>query len=239
DDHVDRVQVRGPSAGSLDGLVGDKIWAAWGPKLSTRERGRRALLAQQELARAKVTAREHEAQRQVAVARQHEEERVERLRQAHDLAVKKQASYLAERAHQKQLVQDRIARDASEQQASEEAHRRQEMRRLAQAQAAEAPAQPIAYARAQPMSRENTNQDQAWNARSEPAPNAQVSSSTQRWLQSQGMSAPPAVQTVAPEQPIPAQAYVPAAPPPVPSAPVDSSGISPATQRWLAQQRMH
>jgi hypothetical protein len=230
DQRLVRIEVRAPTSNQLDQIVGEKTWAAVGPKLSERERARRALLAQAELARQKIAAREAEVERQVGLARQHAQERVERLQREQELAVKKQAAFVAELNRQKQLVQDRLARDVAEQQQLAEARRQAEMQRLAAAQpplvqqpaapAYAAPAQ-SAWAPAQsqwaPAAATNSYHGvpagQGWSTQAAPATSAGgVSPSTQQWLQSQS---------------------------PAPAQQPGFAGVSPATQRWLAQQQMH
>jgi hypothetical protein len=237
DERVVRVEVHAAATLLLEQLVGERMWAAMGPKLSERERGRRAQLAQAELARNKIAAREAELVRQVALAHQRDAEHAQRLKAEQSLAAKKRAAYLAELSRQKQLVEDRLASEVAEQQKVAEAHRQAEMRRLAQVAAAHQlmvrPA-PVAYAAPAPTTQwaptpANGSYHgvppaaQAWNAQPAPAAPGQVSSSTQRWLESQ-------------QQPGLPPAAV-AAPPPQPGFAANSSGVSPATQRWLEQQQ--
>jgi type II secretory pathway pseudopilin PulG len=221
----------------LDQIVGEKTWAAVGPKLSERERGRRALLAQAELARQKIAARDAEVERQIGLARQHAEERVQRLRREQELAVKKQTAYFAELNRQKQLVQDRAARDVAEQQQAAEARRQAEMRRLAAAQPplvqqaptyaapaqgawAAAPAQGAWAPAAANSAYHGVPAGQGWST--QPSAAGGVSSSTQQWLQSQSVAPAPSAVAVPAQQP----------------GFATNAGVSPATQRWLAQQQM-
>jgi hypothetical protein len=238
DARVVQVEVHAAATLLLEQLVGERMWAAMGPKLSERERGRRAQLAQAELARNKIAAREAELTRQVGLAHQRDAEHVQRLKAEQSLATKKRAAFLAELSHQKQLVEDRLASEVAEQQKVAEAHRQAEMRRLAQVAAAHQimvrqPA-PVAYAApAQSTQWGSTPPSgsyhgappagQTWNAQPAPAAPGQVSSSTQRWLESQQQAGLPSAV---------------AAPPPQPGFAANApSGVSPATQHWLEQQQ--
>jgi hypothetical protein len=226
----------------LDVLAGEKMWAAMGPSLSERERRRRTLLSQGELARTKIADRHHEQDRQRTVALEHEAQRLERLKAEHDLARKKQAAVASELARQEQLVKDRIAQDTKEQEDAAERRRRAEMRRLAQVpiqrgpspSAYEQPAQPSAWGgHGAYAAGYGTGAAPADAAMGQPSA-AGVSSSTQRWLASQ-QAAP-----VAPAAPAaPGPSYGSAAPVADPGLAAVGGGVSPATARWLAQQQLH
>jgi hypothetical protein len=236
------LDVRAASAKLLDALAGERMWAMMGPRLSARERGRRALLAAGELARTKIADRDREMERQRALARQRAEQRVARLNAEHELALKKQAALVAELTRQGQLVRDRLALETKEREQADEQRRQAEMQRLAQAAAVQQPpaTNQIAYAgrpaqgsyaaptpyvsnytAAPPQAAPWTSAPPAYGAA------GGVSSSTQRWLQSQQGYAAPAA-TVQPPVAVPAE---------VPG--YATTGVSPATQRWLAQQQQN
>jgi hypothetical protein len=225
DQRVARIAVQAATSNQLDQIVGEKTWAVVGPKLSERERGRRALLAQADVARQKIAARAAEVERQISLARQHAEERVQRLKHEEELAMKKQLAFFAELSRQKQLVQDRLARDVAEQQQAAEARRQAEMQRLAAAQPPLVQQPPaMAYAAPAPAASYNAYHGvpagQGWNT---PAGPGGVSSSTQQWLQNQPVGASASSGVAVPAQQ-PGFAT--------------NAGVSPATQRWLAQQQM-
>jgi hypothetical protein len=297
--HMAEVDVHATTESLLDVLAGEKMWAAMGPRLSEREGRRRALLAQSELARTKLIDREHEVERQRMAARQRAEQRVERLKAEGELARKKQAAIIGELARQEQLVKDRLAQEAQEREQADERRRRAEMRRLALATPVRAPS--MGYAQAQPQPRPTqwgspASSAGGYSARSSgpsaggyntpPAASAVaqpagpgVSSSTQRWLQSQqGSAAPSTASGAAPAQapgygaavptqapgygaavpaqtpgygaaapaqapgygaaaPAQAPGYGSAVPAQTPGYAAAAGGVSPATQRWLAQQQ--
>ncbi|HKP56829.1 MAG TPA: hypothetical protein VJV78_08915 [Polyangiales bacterium] len=237
------------------GLAGPKVWAAMGPWLSPRERAKRAIEAQEELALKKAKAREQELVRLRQVMEKRALDRVAQLKAAQVLAREKRKAFEAAMEHQATLVTERLA--------AAEKQRKDEERRQAQAEEAEfmaslnesgpppaeepaaAPRTASAWggsaaasasvwntpasatASAAPASSHVSSRQQA----AAPAESAAVSSgglspATQRWLMAQG-GAPAA----APPR------YAP--PAPAPAVPSNQEGLSPATRRWLEQQQLH
>jgi hypothetical protein len=239
--------VQGHKANVAEGLAGAKIWEAMGPILSSRERGKRAIEAQQELAQKKVQAREQELVRlrQAVVARAAAREKQLKATQA--LAREKRSAFIAELDRQASIVTERTA--------VAERERKEAERRQSEAEEAEFVASlqesggPPAEAEPLPAAA-SSSRTSVWGAAPEPTQNAwtasakgmsaspmaaptpavgnsSLSPSTQRWLMSQG--GPSA-------QPAPAVRAVPAAAAaPIPSA-ANQDGLSPATRAWLAQQ---
>ena len=256
--------VRGTTPSVMDGLAGERMWAAMGPTLSAKENRRRTLLDQAELARTKITDREREMIRQTEVAVQRAAEHEKRLKAQHQLALSKRAAQQAELARQEKLVSDRKQSEEREQLRLAEQRRRSELAEQRRQQAmldrqysrpsntgwgggmsnpyqgsasrsgdagARAPAyqpnRPRAYQPNPPIASPNSG-----------ANNSGLTASTQRWLQEQqgpngaGPQEPPSASAAAPAQ---ASSNAEQASPQIPEyAPPQ---ISPATQRWLAQQQ--
>jgi hypothetical protein len=206
------VDVEAKAGKLLDAMVGERMWAAMGTKLSRREGQRLQQLAQAELARAKLASREAELERQRALVQQREQQREQLLAAQEQLAVAKQAARAREieRLGEAARASKQALAAATSQPPAAPERRPAQPTVLAQARASSwNSGAPLAGSSAPPHA-------SAWNA---PAPGYapnRVSPSTQRWLQTQP----------APEQANPVPGYA------------ASSGISPATQRWLAQQQM-
>lgn len=238
----------GHKASVAAGLAGPKVWAAMGPWLSARERGKRALEAQGELALKKVKARDQELVRLRQVVEKRAADRVAQLKAAQALAREKRSAFEAELDRQRTLVSERLA--------AAEKQRKQDERKKAEAEEAEfmaslhessgppppAPAEvapaPSAWggsaapasiahgssvwtASASAPSRPTGSH---WSAAPAPASNG-LSPATQRWLMAQG----------GPAQAAAAPRYVPAPPPA--AVPANTDGLSPATRAWLEQQQ--
>jgi hypothetical protein len=253
------------TASLLDSIAAERMWAAMGPSLSASEAARRALLAQNELARTKQSAREKELDRQREVARVRAQNRVGELQKQRELAHEKQAALLAELQRQQGLVHTRRAEAIAEQERAADGRRQTEMQRLAATAEQErfATAQQRAQERRQAANTYAANSTAgnrngsgaaapSWETSSPAAaaplvhtapPIAQTTPATQRWLQSQQGYASSSAAATAPVQPVSAPAASAPVQEPLPSA-VPSSGaaanggeVSPATRRWLAAQQ--
>jgi len=241
--------VQGHKASVAEGLAGTKIWEAMGPLLSLRERGKRAVEAQQELAQKKVKAREQELVRlrQAVVTRAAAREK--QLKASQVLAQQKRSAFVAELDRQATIVDERTAvaerdrKDAERKRAAAE-----EAEFLASLQesggppvepepvpAATAPSRTSAWGAPPPA-------QNAWAASAkepsaapavasaQPAGNSGLSPATQRWLMSQ-QGAPAAAQSAPAARAVPAMAATQASP-----AVSSQDGLSPSTRAWLAQQ---
>ena len=241
---VAEADAHGATDSLMEAVAGEKMWAAFGAALSDREKRRRTLLSNAELARQKIADRQHELDRQRTLALEREDRRLERLKDERDLARRKQAAVLQEQARQEKLVQDRIAQDTKEREESEERRRRAEMRRLAQA--------PMpGYGAPSRRSSWNAPTSGGYGAGSQGAyasgygaapaqpdtamtqPSASgVTSNTQRWLENQGQA--PAAPAGGGNGSAPGTGSS----TPAPGIETVGGGVSPATQRWLEQQQM-
>jgi hypothetical protein len=241
--------IQGHKANVAEGLAGPKVWEVMGPLLSVRERGKRALETQQELAMKKVQAREQELVRQRQVVEARSVARVSQLKAAQVLARDKRAAFVAELERQETIVSQKTAAAAREQKETErKQHEAEEAEFMASLNESSGPPPPAVAAPAGPAAVAGSS---VWTAPAAPssawtgatgknsgfaaASTAKVpaqsgpglSPTTQSWLMAQDGSASP---------PAPAPRYAPApAAPPVAS----QDGLSPATRAWLAQQGMH
>jgi hypothetical protein len=241
--------IRGHKANVAEGLAGPKVWEAMGPILSVRERSKRALEAQQELAQKKVQAREQELVRLRQQAEARAAARVAQLKAAQALAREKHTAFVAELDRQRTIVSERVATAERER---KEAERKQsaaeEAEFLASLQESGGPppeitAEPApavaASSRSSVWGAAPAPSGNVWTASAKgmsapaaapagaapPATGSSLSPTTQRWLMTQGGPAQPAA--AAPPQAAPAFAA-----PPV----TNQDGLSPATRAWLAQQ---
>jgi hypothetical protein len=243
--------IQGHKANVAEGLAGPKVWEAMGPILSVRERSKRALEAQQDLAQKKVQAREQELVRlrQQVVARA--AARVSQLKAAQALARDKHAAFVAELDRQRTIVSERVAVAERER---KEAERKQSAAEEAEFMASlqesgGPPPEPMAEpapataapARTSVWGAAPAPAGNAWTASAKgmsapvaatpgPASSSGLSPSTERWLMSQN----------GPAQPAAAPRAAPAAPRAAPASPAPAvasqDGLSPATRAWLAQQ---
>jgi hypothetical protein len=245
--------VQGHKANVAEGLAGIKIWEAMGPLLSLRERAKRAVEVQQDLAQKKVKAREQELVRlrQAVVARAAAREK--QLKASQALAQQKRSAFVAELdrqatiADQRTAVAERDRKDAERKRADAE-----EAEFLASLQesggppiesepmpAATAPSRTSAWGAAPAQNawaasaKEPSAAPLVASASAQPAGNSALSPATQRWLMSQQGAPAAAVPAAAPPaRAVPAMA---AAPAPAPAV-ANQDGLSPSTRAWLAQQ---
>lgn len=239
--------IQGHKANVAEGLAGQKVWAAMGPILSLRERGKRALEAQQDLAQKKVQARKQELVRLRQQIEARAAARVAQLKAAQALARDKHAAFVAELDRQRTIVSKR---NATAEREHKEAERRQsaaeEAEFMASLQESGGPPPEITEPAATAAAPSRTSvwgaapapSGNVWTASAkgisappvaaspgpqEPASGSGLSPATQRWLMSQGGPAQPAA--------APRAAPASAAPPVT-----NQDGLSPATRAWLAQQ---
>jgi hypothetical protein len=245
--------IQGHKANVAEGLAGPKVWEAMGPMLSIRERSKRALEAQQELAVKKAQARDQELVRLHQQVEARAAARVSQLKAAQVLARDKRSAFVAELDRQRTIVTER---EAVAERERKEAERRQtaaeEAEFMASLQESGGPPPENMATLAEPAPAASTSvwgaapapSGNAWTASAKgmsapapaPAPAASgsgLSPTTQRWLMSQGGPAQPAAVPMAAPAPAPAARYAPAAPAP---AVANQDGLSPATRAWLAQQ---
>jgi hypothetical protein len=239
--------IHGHKANVAEGLAGPKVWEAMGPMLSVRERSKRALEAQQELAQKKVQAREQELVRLRQQVEARAAARVAQLKAAQSLARDKHAAFVAELDRQRTIVSER---DAMAERERKEAERKQSAAEEAEFMASlqesggpppEPMAEPApataASARTSVWGGAPAPSGNVWTASAkgmsapvaasprpaQPAAGAGLSPATERWLMSQnGPAQPAAAPRAAPAEPAPAV--------------TNQDGLSPATRAWLAQQ---
>lgn len=233
--------VQGHKASVLEGLAGQKIWAQMGALLSPRERTKRAIEAQQDLAMKKAQAREHQLAELRQGVRDRAANRIKELKVMQALALQKRQAFDAELERQASIVSDRKAVAEREQKAAEKKQTDAEERAfLASLQESNGPEADVA---ATSPSRTNVWTDNVnrtgnvWAASSKapaeaarPAPVAPARPASNvaasPWMMTQGGSA----------QPTPAPRYAPEAPA---QAGTNQQGVSPATRDWLERQGMH
>lgn len=247
--------VQGHKANVAEGLAGLKIWEAMGPILSPRERRKRAIEAQQDLAQQKVKAREQELVRLRRVVEGRAIARAKQLKASRVLAHQKRAAFVAELDRQASIVSERTAVADRERKVAErkrsEAEEAEFMASLRESGGPPAEAEPVPAAAA--SARTNAwgaaPADNVWTAsakgisapaaapaqpasgaggRSPASSGGGPSPATQRWLMSQSQAAP-----AAQPGPTPVVRVVRAPPPP---AVANQDGLSPATRAWLSQQ---
>jgi TolB-like protein len=182
---VASAEVSAASTNHLEATIGERMWAAMGGVLSTREERRRAFLAAAERAHAKAVAREQEYERQAALVQQRVREKFARLDAEYQLALGKRAGMDRELARQQQLVRERVAAQPAY------------------------PTQPVLAQPRMPQPRANGPQQRpmAYSYQTNTAGHG-YQQPAQGWAQ-------------------PAQT----------KSANNASGVSPATQRWLAQQK--
>jgi len=245
--------LKGHKGSVAEGLVGQKVWSAMGPWLSVREKAKRALDVQGDLALKKIQAREQELARQQKVVEERAHQRVAQLKAAQQLAREKRAAFVAEIARQETVVEERLAtakrekEDATrKQRETEEAEFMASLRESDGPPPRPAPEQ-VGGGEPAPSLHAAPNASSVWSsygqaapalAAAEPAPAQAASKSnnlspaTQKWLMTQGgwSAPPPSVQP---------SAAAPAASRPTPAnGGMNVDGLSPATRRWLEQQQM-
>jgi hypothetical protein len=214
---VATAEARATANSVLTALLSERMWAAMGPRLSPREGVRRRLLDQTELARTKLQNREREKTRQRMLVKERAAAQVAQLKTQRALARAKLAARTDAAGRQAELVLTHKAELLAEQTPK---------------------AQPAA-ARSSAVASASAPASVASVPTAEPAPNNGLSPATQRWLASQQYGAPQQPSAAQPQayaaQPQPARAY-----PVAPASPgyAANSGISPATQRWLAAQQV-
>jgi hypothetical protein len=227
--------IQGHRASVAEGLAGQKVWEAMGPLLSPRERAKRALEAQQELAVKKVQAREQELVRLRKMVEARAASREKQLKAAQSLAREKRDAFVAELDRQATLVSERTARVEKERKAAERKQSEaDEAEFLASLQESSGPPEEAQEPAAASPSRTNAwagSGGNVWAASAKSnapavavAPAQPAASSVSPWLMTQGGGQP---------APAPAQQYGPRAAPAV-----NQDGLSPATRAWLAQQGM-
>ncbi len=244
--------LKGHKASVAEGLVGQKIWSAMGPWLSAREKAKRALDAQGDLALKKIQAREQELARQRQVVEDRAHRRVAQLKAAQQLAREKRAAFVAELARQETLVEERLATAKRE---KEDALRKQREAEEAEFMASlresagpppRPPLEQLGGGEPAPSAHAAPNASSIWSApataapavaAAEPAPaqaaSKNLSPATQKWLMAQGGWSSPPPPSAQPS------AAVPAAARPAPAnGGTNMDGLSPATRRWLEQQQM-
>jgi hypothetical protein len=233
--------IQGHRESVADGLAGPKVWEAMGPILSVRERAKRALEAQQELAVKKVQAREQELVRLRQQVEARAASRDKQLKAAQSLAREKRAAFVAELDRQEKLIADRTAVADRERKAAErkqtEAEEAEFLASLHESSGPpdEAGAEPAAAS----PSRMNawgggTAGTNVWAASAKStapvaaaAPRPAANPTMSPWLMTQGGDA----------QPVPVQPQN--APRAAAPAAANQDGLSPATRAWLAQQGLH
>ena len=108
------VEVEVDDARSLDTSTGQELWASLGPTLSPLEAYRRAVLAEYERARLKLSARQAAWQHQVELAHQARAHRAFVLRAQYSLAQRKQAALQTELDRQSELGKAELLRQAEQ-----------------------------------------------------------------------------------------------------------------------------
>jgi hypothetical protein len=216
-ERVATAEARATANSVLTALLSERMWGAMGTLLSPREGARRRLLDQAELARTKVQNREREKTRQRTLVQERQAARATQLKTQRALAKAK----LAARTEEADRLAERVRTHKSELLAEQSPKAKPPAESASVVASAGAPAS-VAYAPA-----------------AEPAPGNGLSPATQRWLASQQYGAPqPYAAGPQPSatQPQASRAY-PVAPASTPGY-AANSGISPATQRWLAAQQL-
>jgi hypothetical protein len=250
--------VTGHKASVAAGLAGPKVWAAMGPWLSPRERGKRALEAQQELALKKAKARDQELVRLRQVMEKRAADRVAQLKAAQTLAREKRKTFEAEMEHQATLVSERLA--AADKQRKEEERKKtqsEEAEFMASLQdsggppPAEEPAPRAVSAWGGSSVAAASHGTSVWTA---PANATASAAPTGSRFGSQSLAAAPSEPAApstglspATQRWLMSQGGVPAsvatapryaAPAAAPPPPANQEGLSPATRRWLEQQQL-